>query len=438
MTQASPTPPATRASPSAAAANGSRPAAAAGAAFVRHLDRELAPQTPHGEQRANHGHGHDRHVVPEPARPAPAEPAAAGGPVAGAPATGAAGSEAAPPVILSFVAAEARATEPTAPVVAPADAGVAQPSAAPATPAVPAGPHGAGEHGATPATPAVPHTGGDHSAAPAVPAVAHGGGDDGATPAVPRGEHTATPTPAAVPARAAVPAAGPAPGGPAAAPVAPQNPAATAPVGPRPATATAAAATAQPAPAQQEHPAEPAAPAAPTATNGSAAPAATSSAAPAASTAPAQASPEPHRAVRLAQAAETVQLTISSASAAGVSRARIALRPEALGGIEIMLSHGPGGLTAVVTADSPAAAQALQRAADELQRSLADQGLSLVRLDIDVAGDRAAARGRDDHDRGLHRGHDRRDPDATVEDDATPIGERTLELSDGVLVDVLA
>jgi flagellar hook-length control protein FliK len=143
--------------------------------------------------------------------------------------------------------------------------------------------------------------------------------------------------------------------------------------------------------------------------------------------------------VRLAHAAETVRLTISAASAAGVSHARIALRPAELGGIEIMLSHGPAGITATVTADSPAAAHALQRAADDLQRSLADQGLNLVRLDIDVAGGRAQARGRDDHDRGLHRGQDRghgRDGDAIT--DKTPVAETTLELPNGVLVDVLA
>jgi flagellar hook-length control protein FliK len=148
--------------------------------------------------------------------------------------------------------------------------------------------------------------------------------------------------------------------------------------------------------------------------------------------------PGEHRAgVRLAQAAETVRLTISSASTAGVSRARIALRPAELGGIEIMLSHGPAGITATVTADSPAAANALQRAADDLQRSLADQGLNLVRLDIDVAGDRANARGREAHDGGPRHGHHGPRGDDGGSDE-TPIPERTLELPNGVLVDVLA
>jgi flagellar hook-length control protein FliK len=142
--------------------------------------------------------------------------------------------------------------------------------------------------------------------------------------------------------------------------------------------------------------------------------------------------------VRLAHAAETVRLTISTASAAGVSRARIALRPAELGGIEIMLSHGPAGISATVTADSPAAANALQRAADDLQRSLADQGLNLVRLDIDVAGDRASARGREDQDGAPRPGHDGPRGSDGGSDDDTPIIERTLELPNGALVDVLA
>jgi flagellar hook-length control protein FliK len=91
-----------------------------------------------------------------------------------------------------------------------------------------------------------------------------------------------------------------------------------------------------------------------------------------------------------------------------------------------------------VTAESPAAAHALQRAADQLQRSLADQGLNLLRLDIDVAGDHAAANGRDQHDRGAHRGQAHAGDNGGADSDPTPTVERTLELPGGVLVDVLA
>jgi flagellar hook-length control protein FliK len=223
---------------------------------------------------------------------------------------------------------------------------------------------------------------------------------------------------------------------PAAAPAAPEVPL---PGEAAPAPATPQAATLSPA-TQPEPLPEPAAAAVTAAVPAwsatiAAAPPAAVTAAP---VAPAQIPSEPRQGVRLAQAAETVRLTIATASSAGVSHARIALRPAELGGIEIMLSHGPGGLSATVTAESPAAAHALQRAADQLQRSLADQGLSLVRLDIDVAGDRSAQSRRDDRERSARRGQARAGADDGTDLNPTPTVERTLELPGGVLVDVLA
>jgi flagellar hook-length control protein FliK len=144
--------------------------------------------------------------------------------------------------------------------------------------------------------------------------------------------------------------------------------------------------------------------------------------------------------VLLARAAETVRLTISAANQQGVSHARIALRPAELGGIEIMLAHGPAGLSARLTADTAQAAQALQRAADELQRTLADQGLNLVRLEINVASDGGSARAREDRgapadDRTTNRNSVASDRATTADDHSEA---RTLELPNGVLVDVLA
>ncbi|HTI32800.1 MAG TPA: flagellar hook-length control protein FliK, partial [Miltoncostaea sp.] len=275
--------------------------------------------------------------------------------------------------------ATAAAQAPVAPTTAPPD-----PQAPSATPA-PAGRHHDHAYGDGRG-----HEAGQRPATPATPADSNGPGTP-ATPAIP-----ATP--------AQHDAAAPPP------PTDPRTPASPVP----------AAAAAPSAPSAATQPSTPA----------GAAPAAPAHAAPPAAH---------HAGIRLREAAETVRLTISAASTAGVSHARIALRPEALGGIEILLSHGPAGLSATVTADSLAAAHALQRAADDLQRSLADQGLSLVRLDIDVAGDRAQARGRDDHERGPQRGRDHRNHRA---DDAitgaAPVAATTLELSNGVLVDVLA
>jgi flagellar hook-length control protein FliK len=142
--------------------------------------------------------------------------------------------------------------------------------------------------------------------------------------------------------------------------------------------------------------------------------------------------------VRLAHAVETVRLTISAANAQGISRARIALRPAELGGIEIMLAHGPAGLSATLTADTAQAAQAMQRAADELQRTLASQGITLSSLQINVAGDGPAARKREDRDAPADdHGTGRRDPATDRETDDLTIA-RTLELPNGTLVDVLA
>jgi hypothetical protein len=64
--------------------------------------------------------------------------------------------------------------------------------------------------------------------------------------------------------------------------------------------------------------------------------------------------------------------------------------------------------------------------------------VNLLRLDIDVAGDRAAASGRGDHERGSQRGNGRAGAHGDADTDTTPTVERTLELPGGVLVDVLA
>jgi hypothetical protein len=103
-----------------------------------------------------------------------------------------------------------------------------------------------------------------------------------------------------------------------------------------------------------------------------------------------------------------------------------------------MLAHGPTGLSATLTADSAQAAQAMQRAADELQRTLADQGLNLVSLKIGVAADGAAARGREDRDAPADDSGTSRHAGPADHETDDPTVARTLELPNGVLVDVLA
>ncbi len=88
----------------------------------------------------------------------------------------------------------------------------------------------------------------------------------------------------------------------------------------------------------------------------------------------------------LAQAVEALNATIELAARQGISQARIALHPAELGAIRIHLSQTSEGLLARVTADTPAAAQALATGHAELRQSLGELGLGSVRLHIAHAG----------------------------------------------------
>ena len=78
---------------------------------------------------------------------------------------------------------------------------------------------------------------------------------------------------------------------------------------------------------------------------------------------------------------DAIRATVEVATRQGIAQARIALQPEELGEIRIHLSQTADGLLARVTADTPAAAQALAQGRSELHQSLSTLGLSL-RLDI--------------------------------------------------------
>ncbi len=98
--------------------------------------------------------------------------------------------------------------------------------------------------------------------------------------------------------------------------------------------------------------------------------------------------------VGLQQAIEAVHATIELATRQGLSRARIALSPEELGEIRIHLSQSAQGLIARVTADTPAAAQALAEGHLELRQSLHSLGLTALHMDTS-AFDHASAEQRD-------------------------------------------
>ena len=226
------------------------------------------------------------------------------------------------------------------------------------------------------------------------------------------------------------------------APATPTQPAAT----PPPATVAGAAAHAHAqgavdgqASAQTATPATPAAagsmPAAP------AAPPATAHA-----SAPAQAAAVPARPVGLEHAVETVRLALRHGAERGVSHARISLTPRELGTIEVHLRQSADGLVARVVAEHASAAQQLQQAGAELRRSLEQQGVTLLRLDIGASGDETANRrgaafdaAFGDSDRGSRRGAANADAVAPL-DGADVAGETTttLQLPNGALVDVLA
>ena len=148
--------------------------------------------------------------------------------------------------------------------------------------------------------------------------------------------------------------------------------------------------------------------------------------------------------VRLSQAPEAVENTIRIAQARGVTHARLALRPAELGGVEIHLRSTADGLVARVTADGHEAAHVLQQAGD-LRRQLQTQGIDLQRLDIGVAGDPghgragmdgAAQERQADGQDGSAGGSDEQGADDGSQADMKATD--TIELPDGVLVDVLA
>jgi flagellar hook-length control protein FliK len=148
---------------------------------------------------------------------------------------------------------------------------------------------------------------------------------------------------------------------------------------------------------------------------------------------------EPAPGMRLHQAVETVQAVVKMAQTNGVTRARVALHPEQLGGIEIHLSSTRDGVTARVVADAAQAANVLRHAGDELRRSLESQGINLVRFDVGTAGGQQERRSSFGQEPGS--GSNGRTPTDSMEEtevtsDTTQ--EKTVQLPNGVLVDVLA
>jgi len=98
--------------------------------------------------------------------------------------------------------------------------------------------------------------------------------------------------------------------------------------------------------------------------------------------------------VQMQDMIEAIHATIELAGRQGISQARISLQPAELGEIRIHLSQTSDGLLARVTADTPAAAQALTAGRGELHQALSSLGTSLLRLDIGSFGPSEGRQGR--------------------------------------------
>jgi hypothetical protein len=179
-----------------------------------------------------------------------------------------------------------------------------------------------------------------------------------------------------------------------------------------------------------------------------AAPATTPPAAPAAPASPPTPAvpftPLAHPGAPLHQAPRAVAQVLQVAVERGISHAKLNLRPAELGGIEIRLQSSAAGVTAQVVADSPEAARLLHQAADDLRRSLERHDVTLLSLDVSTAGDdrpdgSAGASADLAGDRTRHfAAHGRTAPGADDADESPTTVIETVQLPDGLHVDVLA
>jgi flagellar hook-length control protein FliK len=141
--------------------------------------------------------------------------------------------------------------------------------------------------------------------------------------------------------------------------------------------------------------------------------------------------------VRILELAESMRAVVSVANRRGSATARIMLRPDTLGGVQVKLRAGRDGVSAELIADSAHAAQALATAGGDLRRALEAQGVNLLGLDVRTAGDGAEAHGHEGRRaaeselRGAEGGMDAgEDPEITIESSRLP--------DPGSQVDVLA
>jgi flagellar hook-length control protein FliK len=139
--------------------------------------------------------------------------------------------------------------------------------------------------------------------------------------------------------------------------------------------------------------------------------------------------------VTLAELAEEARAVIRMTAGGGLSAARIILSPPELGQVEIRLRYRGGGVRAELSAESVQAAQALGQASAELRRSLEDQGLTVLGLDIRHSGPEARE---DAHGGDGRPGSGRSPSDEAGEETAASQAIASPRDPAGVQIDVLA
>ncbi len=126
--------------------------------------------------------------------------------------------------------------------------------------------------------------------------------------------------------------------------------------------------------------------------------------------------------------ADQVLRGIAMRSTGASSEMRLSLKPESLGDVNVKLTVTAGNVTAHVIADTPEVRDALVAAQPQLTKSLADAGLKLDALTVDLSGNGFAGFSQHDNDRAHRDGeqaaavaraaHDNDSDDATL--DAIP------------------
>ena len=175
-----------------------------------------------------------------------------------------------------------------------------------------------------------------------------------------------------------------------------------------------------------------------------AAPAAATTIAPAATTAPAhRAGPDTPRAsvrppqVRVHELAESMHAIVKVANRRGTAAARITLRPAELGGVQVQLRSHAGGVSASLTAETRAGAEALGVSYGELRRSLEAQGIVVHTIDVQFTGGGLGPDGRGERWQSLAQ-----QMAGAVQNDDDDQDETTIEPSQlpdsGAQIDVLA